>query len=238
MKSLSLWSIRGRLIWVRDFFKFLEKENIVFSNPAKTLNLPKLEKTLPRNTMTEEEITEFMSLPDISTKHGLRNRAIFELFYSTGIRRQELINLNISDIDFNSGVLAVIKGKGGKDRFVPIGKEALYWFAKYLKEARPDLIKNFMEKALFISVRGKRIGIDGIRHALTNCMKKSSIKKKISIHSFRHTFATHMLKTGCDVRHLQTMLGHECVESTEIYTKVEIQDLIDVVRKCHPRGKK
>ncbi|MBU3915223.1 tyrosine-type recombinase/integrase [bacterium] len=226
-------SIRKYLQDLKQFFNWCEQTGKLFENPAQGW---KLGKPIPQplaDTLTESEMEKILSYPNILTKVGFRNRVMLEILYSTGIRRQELHGLDISDIDFTQGILNIRQGKGGKQRLVPIGGRALAWIRYYLKEVRPELEKT-PNPALFISTHKKRLGNAVIRDVITKAKAKYKIKKWGNTHLIRHTMATLMLKNGADIRIIQEILGHKKIETTTLYTRLDISYLKKVHQSCHP----
>ena len=233
-KPLSVASQRNRLTAVRTWFKFLMRENLILYNPASELELPKQEKRLPKHTLTAEEAELVLMQPDIETDQGIRDRAILEVLYSTGIRRQEVLNLTKQDVNTSGGVLAVRQGKGRKDRFVPVGDRALQWIHLYLEEVRPQYRLPSSPDNLFLDVTGKVLDPHQVSRAVKKYVKQSNIDKVGSCHLFRHTMATLMLENGADIRFIQQMLGHTALSTTEIYTHVAIHKLKEIHTATHP----
>lgn len=233
-KPLSVASQRNRLTAVRTWFRFLMRENLILYNPASELELPKPEKRLPKHTLTAEEAELVLSQPDIDTDAGIRDRAILEVLYSTGIRRQEVINLALRDINTGAGVLAVRQGKGRKDRFVPVGERALIWIEKYLSDVRAQHSLPSSPDTVFLDETGKRLDPHKVSRAVKKYVKQSGIDKVGSCHLFRHTMATLMLENGADIRFIQQMLGHAMLSTTEIYTHVAIHKLKEIHTATHP----
>ena len=235
-KKLARLSINTYFGQLKNFFKFSVKQGYLIFNPMEGIKLKKLSNDLTKKIMNKNQIKRIISLIDITTATGLRDRAIIEVLYSTGIRRNEMVNLNNYDIDYENGYLRVNLGKGKKDRIIPIGKRACDWVTRYLNLSRPILIKDTSDKGLFISLQGRRISGWGLYRIIKNLMRK--IKLKYSPHSFRHSFATSLLKGGADIRYVQEMLGHEDIGSTEIYTAVMVEDLRETLIRTHPRAEK
>lgn len=233
-KPLSVASQRNRLTAVRTWFRFLMRENLILYNPASELELPKPEKRLPKHTLTTEEAELVLTQPNIESDTGLRDRAILEVFYSTGIRRQEVINLTRQDINAGAGVIAVRQGKGKKDRFVPIGERALLWTEKYLDDVRPQHALPSSPDNAFLDETGKVLDPHKVSRAVKKYVKQSGIDKVGSCHLFRHTMATLMLENGADIRFIQQMLGHSMLSTTEIYTHVAIHKLKEIHTATHP----
>ncbi|HEN46731.1 MAG TPA: site-specific tyrosine recombinase XerC [Mizugakiibacter sp.] len=233
-KPLSVASQRNRLTAVRTWFRFLMRENLILYNPASELELPKPSRRLPKHTLTPDEVEQVLSQPDIETDAGLRDRAILEVLYSTGIRRQEVINLTKQDLNTAQGILAVRQGKGKKDRFVPIGDRALQWVGKYLDDVRPQHALPSSPDNVFLDETGKALDPHKVSRAVKKYVKQSAIDKVGSCHLFRHTMATLMLENGADIRFIQQMLGHSQLSTTEIYTHVAIHKLKEIHTATHP----
>jgi len=232
-QPLSAAGQTNRLAAVRGFFKFLTRENVLLYNPASELDLPKLEKRLPKDILSAEEAERVLSQPDVATPLGIRDRAILEVLYSTGMRRQELIDLQRQHLDDERGIVAIRQGKGKKDRFIPIGERALAWIAKYLADVRPDIEMADIH-TLFLDEAGRRMDPHRISRAVRAYVERSGVDKKGRCHLFRHTMATLMLENGADIRFIQQMLGHSLLSTTEIYTHVSILKLKQVHTLTHP----
>ncbi len=235
-KKLKRWSIIVYMRGIIGFFKFTVKQGYLIFDPTEGIRLRKPDNNISDKIMSKKEIEKILSLIDYKTVIGLRDRTIIEVLYSTGIRRRELINLNMYDIDYENGYLRVNLGKGKKDRIIPIGKRACEWLRKYLIYSRPQLIKDTSDKGLFISQYGRRMKTGTLDKMIQFIMKKA--KLKYSTHSFRHSFATGLLKGGADIRYVQEMLGHADIGSTEIYTRVLVDDLRATLNRTHPRAEK
>jgi integrase/recombinase XerD len=227
---------RIALFTIEMFFRWLVRQDAVQSNPAADLELPRATRDL-REPLTLEEMESVLALPDIETPDGLRDRACLELFYATGIRRMELANLHQSDLDRTRGTLHVRLGKGKKDRFVPIGERALAWITKYEREARPVLLCDPSVKHLFLNQYGQPLSPDGLSWRVRDYFKQAGIEKRGACHLFRHTMATAMLDNGADIRHVQEMLGHGQISSTQRYTHVSIARLHAVHAATHPAAR-
>jgi integrase/recombinase XerD len=227
---------RIALFTVEMFFRWLVRQKVITSNPAADLELPRRTDDL-REPLTLQEMETVLALPDIDTADGLRDRACLELFYATGIRRVELTNLHQSDLDRTRGTLHVRLGKGRKDRFVPIGERALAWVTKYEREARPELLSDPSEKHLFLNQYGHPLSPDGLSWRVRDYFKHAGIAKRGACHLFRHTMATAMLDNGADIRHVQEILGHGQITSTQRYTHVSIARLHAVHAATHPAAK-
>lgn len=221
---------------VNVFFSWMVKHRHLPSNPAADVELPRVPKGL-RDPMTASEVEAVLALPDLSYAQGLRDRAMLELFYGTGIRRMELSALSLHDIERERGTLHVRRGKGGKGRFVPIGERALAWVDKYVREARPLLQGDPHEPALFINIDGKRLSMGAMSWRVRSYLDKAGVHKAGACHLFRHTMATVMLDNGADVRHVQEMLGHADIGTTQLYTHVSIAKLQAVHAATHPAAR-
>jgi integrase/recombinase XerD len=219
---------------VKKLFSYLTREGLALYNPASDLELPRDEYRLPKAVLSHSEVEAVMNVPDIETPLGLRDRAVMEVLYSTGMRREELCNLNKGHIDFERGVVRIDQGKGRKDRYVPIGHRALLWLEKYLVEARAAFCPSINELALFVGTTGQRMTTNRLSAKVHALIEKADIGKHGSCHLFRHAFATQLLENGCDLRHIQAMMGHASIESTEIYTHVSISELKKAHDRCHP----
>jgi tyrosine recombinase XerC len=230
-KNLGSRSVGRRLSALRSFFRFLSREGYIKSNPILMLSSPKLDKHLP-SFMTEEEVRKLIesafarSEKDVS---GLRDRAIMEVFYSSGLRISELVGLNLDDIDFISGIVKV-RGKGKKERIVPIGEAALSAIRKYLDKRKKQ------SNAVFLNKNALRITDRGVRYVVTKYLRLSQIKPGVSAHTFRHSFATHLLNRGADLRTVQELLGHANLSTTQVYTHLTTEKLKSVYDKAHPHA--
>ena len=214
--------------------KWIKDQHVIEQNPALDMVFPKEEQRLPRHALTQEEVEAVLAQPDITRPCGLRMRAMLELFYSSGLRRQEVLNLELSDIDRQRRVILVRLGKGKKDRYVPLGERALHWLDKYLVEARPKLDDNPQQPLLFVSINGTRLHANCISSQVRKMMNHAGITKAGSCHLFRHTAASLMLDAGASIRHIQAILGHESLSTTQIYTHVSIGKLCEVHDRTHP----
>jgi integrase/recombinase XerD len=233
-KPLSIATQRHRVAEIQLWFAWLVEAGYLPYTRLSEVLLPKLPKTLPKAILSLPEIDKLMAQVCLDTPTGLRDRTMMEVLYSSAIRRGELLNLILSDIDSHRGWLLVRQGKGGKDRVVPIGQRALNWVAQYLHDARPLLVKYVTEPALFISMKGRVIHHTTFTAKLKEYTRAAGISKAGGCHAFRHSAATLMLENGADIRHIQAMLGHECLSTTQIYTQVAIGHLKDVHKKTHP----
>lgn len=233
-QPLSTRSQGTRVTPIRAWFKWLTKTNRILYNPAADLDLPRMEKRLPKHILTADEADRIMNVPNIETATGLRDRAMLETLYSTGIRRMELIGLNQYDIDYERGTLMVRQGKGKKDRMIPIGERALAWIQKYRDEARPQFALAGDDGTLFLSQLGEAFTPNRLTQLVRDTIDAAQIDKRGSCHLFRHTMATLMLENGADIRFIQAMLGHAELSTTEIYTQVSIVKLKEIHTLTHP----
>ena len=230
-------SIARKLASIKSFGKFLVKEGIIEKNPSSDIKTPKIEKKEPV-FLSGKEIDMVMDAPVVEKSMvSYRDRAVLEVFYSTGIRLSELHGLDVDSIDFHDGVVRVF-GKGGKERIVPVGRKAIEAVKKYLPLRRICLLdkNNIDEKALFVSNRGRRFGKRSIQHSVSKHLKMISEKEHLSPHVLRHTYATHMLDNGADLRAVQELLGHASLNTTQIYTHVTMERLAQAYRQAHPRA--
>ena len=220
------------------FFRWLVRADLLAANPASEIERPRVGQTLPKHVLTRQEAERVLAQPDVDTDPGVRDRAILETLYSTGIRRAELVNLDRFDLDIGRGCLTVRQGKGNKDRIIPIGERALDWINRYLVDVRPTFLVDAHEEALFINQYGERLSPDALSGRVTAYVDAAHIDKKGSCHLFRHTMATLMLEGGADIRFVQQMLGHDSIKATQIYTHVSIQQLKRVHELTHPSARR
>lgn len=221
------------LIAIKVFFKWLSKKRHTEYNLAEELEMPKVERSIP-GAMSIKEVESVIAQPNIETEVGLRDRAILETFYATGIRRAELCDLKLWSIDAEKRTVFVEKGKGGKDRVVPIGERAIQWIEKYKNEVRFQHSQEPDTGYLFLNIKGTKMHSIPLGTRVKVYLKKAGIKKKGSCHIFRHSAATIMLEHGADIRHIQEFLGHECLDTTQRYTHVSIIKLQEVYDRTHP----
>ncbi len=226
-----------RIATVKALFRFLCRRGYLLSDPSGPVGYPRPEKRLPRGVLGRDEARKLMEAPDTAGPLGLRNRAILEVFYATGIRAGELARLKCTDVDIEDRILRVILGKGSKDRNVPLTRAAAEATESYLVEGRPRMRGAMRSRWLFLAQRGGRMYPSLLNEVVQTAAKKAGIDKHVTCHTLRHSVATHLLKGGADIRHIQALLGHACLSSTERYTHVEISDLSKVVRRAHPRGR-
>lgn len=230
-------SVRAQLLLLNDlagWFGWLVRQRHVLYNPASDLELPRKPLALPKTILTVSQVEGILNQAEPSTALGVRARAILEVLYSSGVRRMELINLKVYDIDTVRGTLMVRVGKGGKDRFIPIGARACAWVDKYLAEVRPQLLTDPSEQHLFLDDFGRPMPTHFAGDLVRRHLEAAGITTPGSCHIFRHACATHMLEGGADIRYIQAMLGHASLETTQIYTRVSMVKLKEIHSATHP----
>lgn len=233
--GLSAFSQARMLSGIKAFYKYLDFEELIDKNPTALIEGPKLGRKLP-DTLSFPEIEKLLEAIDLSTPEGARNRAMIEMLYSSGLRVSELVGLRINNIYSDAGFLRVI-GKGNKERLVPIGKAALKFLKIYLEEVRVHIpIQKGFESYAFLNRRGKKLSRVMVFTIIRQLALKTGLKKTISPHTFRHSFATHLIEGGADLRAVQEMLGHESITTTEIYTHLDRDYLRQVIQEFHPRS--
>ena len=232
--SLTIRSQHTRMSSVRGWFKWLARENHILYNPASEIELPRVGVRLPQCVLTPKEADTIINIPDVDTVLGIRDRAILETFYSTGMRRMELVNLLVYHMDLDRLTVMIHQGKGRKDRMVPIGQRATGWIKKYLDQCRPKLIFDIRERTLFLTNDGYPFTYNRMTEMVREYVNAADLEKKGSCHLFRHTMATAMLENGADIRYIQAMLGHASIETMEIYTQVSIRKLQQIHQATHP----
>ena len=220
---------------IRDFHKYLLSEEIISNDVASLVELPSTERKIP-DILSVEDIDRLVSIININEPVGVRDRAMIEVLYSCGLRVSELINLTIRDVNIDEEVLKVL-GKGSKERLVPIGSTANYWLSKYIKEARNYFIKDINYSIIFLNQKGKKITRMGIWWLIDNYAKNINLPVQVHPHIFRHSFATHLIEGGADLRVVQELLGHSSVNTTQIYTHIDNFYLKEAHRQYHPRAK-
>lgn len=223
-----------RMFPIRAWFKWLARENHILSNPASELELPRPERRLPAVVLTAEEAEAVMAVPDAGEPLGLRDRAMLELLYATAIRRSELVDLKLFDVDYARAALIVRQGKGNKDRVVPLGERAKAWLAAYRDRVRPGLVAGHDPGILFLSRDGRALDPKRLSEKVRGYVDGAGIGKPGSCHLLRHTAATLMLEGGADIRFVQALLGHESLETTQIYTRVSVTKLAEIHAATHP----
>lgn len=233
-KKRSKTSIARKLAATRSFFQFCLKRGWLEDNPAKVVATPKTDQHVPA-FLSEGEMEKFLELPGEKDVLGARDRAILELFYGAGIRLSELVGINLEDISLSEKMLRV-RGKGKKERLVPFGRKAEESVAAYLRLRIMIPEKNAGEKALFLNYQGTRITPRSVERLVAKYIRRTAIRRKLSPHSLRHSFASHLLSRGADLRVIQELLGHESLATTQKYTHLDLKQLLDVYRKSHPRA--
>jgi integrase/recombinase XerD len=233
-QPLTFGSQFTHLVPVRAFFKWCARSNHTLYNPAGELEMPRLEKRLPKHVLTAGESDRVLNLANVTDPLGLRDRAILETFYSTGMRRRELSGLKLYDLDIERGTIMVRQGKGKKDRMIPIGSRALAWIDKYVMEVRPTLAHQPDDGTLFLSNQGDTFSPNRLTQMVREYVDGAQLGKTGACHLFRHTMATLMLENGADIRFIQAMLGHAELSTTQIYTQVSIRKLKEIHSLTHP----
>ena len=230
-------SIRGqhtRITPLRAFFKWTTRNNYTLYNPASELDLPRMETRLPKHVLTLAEVEKVMGMPDLNDPLGIRDRAMLETLYSTGMRRMEIINLKLHDIDDDRGTDMIRQGKGKKDRMLAIGERALKWIDKYVEGVRPELVREPDDGTLFLTNLFGAFEASRLTQMVRDYIKAADINKTGSCHRLRHTCATLMLENGADIRFIQHQLGHAVISTTQIYTQVSIRKLKEIHTATHP----
>jgi len=235
-KLLSLRTQAQSLGIVKAFTRYLKEHDYLVHDPGEVIHPPKKPKRLPKVILSANEVQKLMAAADTRTSRGWRNRIILEILYDTAIRRSEMAGLKVNDLDLNAGFVH-IRGKGDKERVVPLSSRVCRLVETYILMVRPAMLNGKDTGHLVLNRWGRQMGPDGVWKAVKRCVELAGIRKNVSTHTFRHTCATHMLKNGAPVRHLQQMLGHESLESTQIYTRVTINDLKQIHAKYHPSEK-
>lgn len=233
-RALTSSARHGRLVAVRCFFKWMARKRIIPHNPASEIDLPQMERRLPKNILTHEQVEKVLALPDVSTPLGIRDRAMLETFYSTGLRRAELLTVRVDELYIERGFLLVNQGKGKKDRVVPIGDRAVHWIQRYLAEVRPKQVRRKIRHHLFLTARANQFSASALSNLVKDYLKKAGITGRGACHMFRHSMATSMLENGAGIRFIQEMLGHADLKTTQIYTHVSPTRLQEVHTLTHP----
>lgn len=232
--GLSARSTARHVSTTRSFFRFLVREGVLAASPVSEVKAPRIGRPLPKY-LTLTQVERLLNAPDLRTPEGIRDRAMLTLMYASGLRASELVTLRLENVDANAGFLYVL-GKGGKERVVPVADAALAALAGYLAGARPGFLGKRVSSALFLSRRGKRITRQTLWNRIRRWALSAGIEERISPHTLRHSFASHLLAGGADLRAVQAMLGHADIATTQIYTHVTPERLRDIHRKHHPRG--
>lgn len=234
--GLSATSISRRMSSLRGFFRFMVRERIISSNPALHIESPRIYRSLPV-VMSQPEVERILSAIDVKEKFGLRDRAALEVLYSSGLRISELINLTVANLFLEVGHIRVV-GKGGKERIVPIGEEAVEFVRRYLDQERPQIAKDDSRDVLILNRFGRKLSSMGMFNLVRKRVKAAGITKHVTPHTFRHSFASHLVDGGASLRAVQEMLGHADISTTQIYTQLDRSYLKSVHREFHPRERK
>jgi integrase/recombinase XerD len=234
-EKLESRTVARHLVTLRNFFRFAQIQEIITTDPSLNLESPKIRRTLP-GYLRLEEVERLLAQPDAKTAAGLRDRAMLEVLYSTGLRVSELTSLRVTDLDSKVGCIRCI-GKGDKERIVPAGRKALSMVEKYLRDARPELLgKGVSSPALFVNRRGHSLSRVGVWKILSAYGRRAGLRVALTPHMLRHSFATHLLERGADLRSVQLMLGHADISTTQIYTHVVEERLKQIYKAHHPRA--
>jgi integrase/recombinase XerD len=234
-RRLSFTTQGHRLAAVKRFTRFLWREHYLLTDPGACLERPRVEQPLPRTLLSEADMETLLLAPDTTEVLGIRDRAVLEVFYSTGVRNAELRFLTLDAVSLEQQQLAIRRGKGGKGRLVPLGEAAATWLSTYLVHSRPFMVSNPQEQTLFISFRGRPLEKNSVVDVVHQAALRAGLPKTVTPHALRLACATHMLARGASLRHIQELLGHASPETTQRYTRVEISDLKSVHRRFHPR---
>lgn len=227
-------SVARSLSSIKTMYKFLILEGYTENNPSSDLETPKIQRKLPQ-VLSIEEVDRLMEQPNVLLPLGIRDRAMLELMYGTGIRISEMLDLQIEDINITAGFMRCM-GKGRKERIIPVNQTAIDWIQRYLARGRNLLVKSHLERVLFVNSNGRRLSRQGFFKILAQYVAKAELKKEVSPHTLRHSFATHLLENGADLRAVQEMLGHADISTTQIYTHLTKSRLREVFQQYHPRA--
>ena len=233
-EPLGFNSQHDRIVPLRVWFRWMARNHHILHNPASEIELPRMGMRLPKAVLTAAEAEQVLQQPNIHDVLGLRDRAIIETLYTTGMRRLELVNLKLWDLDVERATVAIRQGKGKKDRIIPLGDRTALWVRKYLDESRPKLAEEPDEHVVFLSNAGEPFSLDYLTEMVSGYVDAANIGKRGSCHLFRHTMATLMLEGGADIRFIQAMLGHADLKTTQIYTHVAVRQLQEIHRATHP----
>ncbi len=234
-EKLSVTSIARVLSSVKSFHRFLMREKVVLHDPSNLIDSPKLGKKIP-DVLSFEEVTRLLKAPNSHRVGGIRDKAILELMYATGLRVSEVANLKVSDLNLEIGFLRC-KGKASKERIVPLGRMAVKFLKRYLEEARPKLLGRNTSSNVFLAQGGRSLSRQSVWKMIKRMVKKAGIRKKVSPHTLRHSFATHLLERGASLRSVQELLGHTSITTTQIYTHINKAHLKEIHNLYHPRAK-
>lgn len=227
-------SIARMVTTLRKCFAYLKKEGVVAHDPMQTIKPPKKAQHLPA-VLTINEVDDLLAVPDVEKPLGIRNKAMLELMYATGLRVSELVHLKLTDLHLDLAMLQTI-GKGDKERIIPVGEVAIDWLKTYLRDSRPKLLKGQQSETVFLNDHGRPISRQGVWLLIKNLVKAAGIQKDVSPHTLRHSFATHILENGADLRIVQELLGHSDISTTQIYTHISKKRLTEVYDQFHPRA--
>jgi integrase/recombinase XerD len=233
-EPLTFRSQHARLVPLRVWFRWMTRQNHILHNPASEIDLPRLGRTLPKTILSVEEVERIMTLCEVEEPIGLRDRAILETIYATGLRRLEVVRLKLFDLQLDRGLILVNQGKGKKDRYVPIGERAAAWLRKYIAEARPQLAIEPDDFTAFLTTDGEPFSRDHLTYVVKERIGATKSGKGGACHLLRHCMATHMHENGADIRFIQQILGHEDIKTTQIYTQVALRALQQVYAATHP----
>ena len=233
-RNLAASTVHRKTAALRSFYKHLRREELLTDDPTVGLTTPRRSKKLPK-VLNQAEVSKLLAAPQGSSPQATRDRAILEVMYACGLRASELTGLEMTDVDTHAGVLRA-RGKGGKERIVPLGRHAIYAIEAYLRSGRPELVGGRSEKALFLNFRGRALTRQGLYRIVQSHARTAGLADRMSPHTLRHSFATHLLAGGCDLRAVQEMLGHADVATTQMYTHLSGQQLKDVYFSAHPRA--
>ena len=233
-RNLAASTVHRKTAALRSFYKHLRREELLTDDPTVGLRTPRRSKKLP-NVLNQAEVSRLLAAPEGASPQAARDRAILEVMYACGLRASELTGLEMTDVDTHHGMLRA-RGKGSKERIVPLGRHAIYAIEAYLRSGRPELVKGRSEKALFLNFRGGPLTRQGLYKIVQAHARTAGLDDRMSPHTLRHSFATHLLAGGCDLRAVQEMLGHADVATTQMYTHLSGQQLKDVYFSAHPRA--
>lgn len=236
-KSLCLGTQRHILAAMRSLFAHLAQERLVAHDPASSIELPRVRRALPRGILSEEEVERLLEAPDVSTPTGIRDRAILEVFYGAGIRRSELFSLKVYDVDVERAEIRVDAAKKGESRVIPVPEISAAWVRRYLEEVRPLFVGDQSGDHLFLSRQRRPFRSNWIVELVRRYARKAGIAKDPRCHGLRHTYGTHLLRRGMGIRHIQRLLGHRYLSSTQFYTQLDATDVKEAFHKAHPRSR-
>ena len=228
-------TVARKVAAAKSFFEFLVADGIISHNPTLNLGSPKVGKSLPK-PISAEQVRQLLDQPDESTLEGIRDKAMLELLYASGMRVSELVSLNVGDVDLQASYVRCF-GKGSKERIIPLYPQAVDTLRRYLEESRPVLVRNRKDKALFLNRRGDRLTRQGFWQILKSYARAANLSTRVTPHTLRHSFATHMLNGGADLRSVQELLGHANISTTQVYTHLTSERIKEVYDSAHPRAK-